>query len=208
MKTCFIHIGTHKTATTSIQKVLAKKRRLLIKSSVYLPKTGTLVFAPLRFVIAKGGHHNIAWNLLGDPRFTNLLGSVEELIAELENSTYKVAVISSEDFETLADRPDILKDFVLRLQQRGYNVKLILYLRNQIEYMESVYVEALKHGYKEDIDTFFHGVVKHGRHLARTGALYFDYQRLLKQLYKIPAQEIICRSYDETKRRPQLFVIF
>ena len=49
----WLHIGVHKTGTTSIQTALARHRDLLRTHGVYVPKAGT--------VDRCSGHHAIAW---------------------------------------------------------------------------------------------------------------------------------------------------
>jgi len=54
-KTLFVHIGTHKTGTTSIQNFLRNHATSLNECGVFVPKSGTLD--------ENSGHHNIAWEM-------------------------------------------------------------------------------------------------------------------------------------------------
>lgn len=62
IRTCFVHIGTHKTGTTSLQVALNRHCTELDGQYYLYPRTGRPTMAP-------DGHHNIAWEIAGDWRF-------------------------------------------------------------------------------------------------------------------------------------------
>ena len=61
-KLLLLHVGTHKTATTSLQAALVASSGELASDGTLYPETGRIHF----------GHHNIAWGLIGDERFDRL----------------------------------------------------------------------------------------------------------------------------------------
>src|SRR6202022_3469950 len=79
MPRCFIHIGTHKTGTTSIQHLLSRNSSALRQMGYYYPDAGRLELHP--------GHHNLAWGISGDRRFRDDYGTIDDLIREVENSS-------------------------------------------------------------------------------------------------------------------------
>ncbi|QXD16183.1 hypothetical protein GQ464_004310 [Rhodocaloribacter litoris] len=61
MKKVFVHAGTHKTGSTSLQVFLAKTQVLLAEQGVLYPRSGR----PDRKGVVSAGHHELAWSLLG-----------------------------------------------------------------------------------------------------------------------------------------------
>src|SRR5471030_1665576 len=97
--TCFVHIGTHKTGTTSIQSLLGLNEVALLARDIFVPRTG-------RDHIKYAGHHHIAWELTGHSAYKPAHGDLTMLTAELSASRHASACISAEDLEFLYDRPD------------------------------------------------------------------------------------------------------
>ena len=61
MKTVYLHIGTHRTGSTSIQRFLANVEEALAKRGVIYPKTGR----PDTDWSNRYGHHLLHWSLVG-----------------------------------------------------------------------------------------------------------------------------------------------
>jgi hypothetical protein len=131
----FIHIGTHKTGTKSIQNFLRTHASSLRQCGILVPTAGTL--SPV------SGHHNIAWQIPKDPRYSIRRGGIDELIAELECSKASTAVISSEDFEYLLQYPHELKAFDERLTTSGFATRYLVYFRDIEEYARSLFFELV-----------------------------------------------------------------
>lgn len=77
---CFIHIGTHKTGTTSIQHLLIRNSSALRERGYCYPQAGRLELSP--------GHHNLAWEISSDHRFRDNYGSIGDVIKEVINADY------------------------------------------------------------------------------------------------------------------------
>ena len=120
--TAFIHVGTHKTGTTSIQAMLAMNDDLFRAAGVFVPKTG-------RVAPGFAGHHNIAWELSHDSQFDPTYGTFEMLLREAAYANENAMCISSEELEFLQfDEAALcnLRDGMLSI---GYQPKIVLYLR-------------------------------------------------------------------------------
>jgi hypothetical protein len=128
-KRCFLHIGTHKTGTTSLQAFFSRHEQWLSKRGVYYPRAGRTEF----------GHHNLAWQLYGDPRFEARFGTVEGLRSELLRCRVPVVAISSEDFCLLYDLPDAIERLIEAIQGGGFDPVVVLHVRSQIDFIESLY---------------------------------------------------------------------
>jgi len=142
---CFLHAGTHKSGSTYLQNFLQSNEYALAVEGLYVPVAGR---------VSPSGHHNIAWELTGDTRYNPIHGTVSDLLAELSSVSASRACVSSEDFEYLYGNPQALKTFRSRLNEIGYAVKVLFYLRPQAEYAESLYAEFVRHGFMLDFPEF------------------------------------------------------
>lgn len=191
---CFLHIGTHKTGTTSIQTFLSANEQSLKSNGIYIPRTGRLS--------SSSGHHNIAWELNNDPRFNPHLGTLSDLIIELRSLESPTVCISSEDFEYLYARRDSLSRLFCELSSIDCDLIPVVYLRPQAEYMESLYAELVKHGLCTDFRCFFEEIIQTGHFVfADIWRFAFDYIQLLEPLSEIfDPSHIIVRPYLFKKR--------
>ena len=146
MKKLFLHVGTHKTGTTALQNFLMVNKQLLREHGVLIPVSGC--------VDPYSGCHNIAWELNDDHRFQGDYGTLDELCVEISESGCHTVVVSSEDFEYLHSRPEALVRLKHRLNAIGCQVEVILFFREQGEYIISLYAELLKHGLDIPFRTF------------------------------------------------------
>jgi hypothetical protein len=182
MRRCFLHIGTHKTGTKSLQTTLDSARESLTTRRFLYPATG---IPP-----GSAGQHNIAWQLRGDSRFTSAFGTVEELLAEIDKSDHDV-ILSSEDFGCAVDSG--LESFVGKLEQRC-EVEIIIYVRDQVSYARSLYIEMLSHGCNRTFSEFFSEVIERREFRWRDWVFAFDYRALLSQLRRLST--VIVRHFD------------
>ena len=131
--TIHLHIGTHKTGTTSLQKFLDSNQKILKKFGILYPKTGWYHYS----------QHLLAFQLKGTtPNGVDTISDDiwMDLNKEISKSKLKNIVISSEIFATLnKEQIDQLKK-----ELSDYNVKIYLYLRRQDELFESIYNQQVK----------------------------------------------------------------
>jgi hypothetical protein len=133
---CFIHIGTHKTGTTYLQRAITEHAERFAEAQILVPKTGR----PHRpEEPANIGHHNIAWQLSGNPFFDPEFGTLEELGAEIAASPLRDAIVSSEDFAIAYDKPDRLERLRDTCIAAGLQPTIMVYLRDQASYARSLY---------------------------------------------------------------------
>ena len=185
MRKCLMHIGTHKTGTTSIQAMLAGHRPDLARHGWLYPTAG----------IPGGlfGHHNAAWELIHDHRFRPQHGTVADLLDEIDKSELDV-ILSSEYFECAVHDHATFGIFIEVLRGRALEVTIVVYLRNQVDYARSLYLELLNHQYDTTFDEFVSEVLEHRTIRWKKWVFAFCYRDFLK---KLPAEtNIIVRSYD------------
>lgn len=138
------------------------------RRGLLFPKTGWYGVVP--------GHHAVAWELAannGGPLLATLL---EEIRAADSQSV----VLSAEDFSLLYSRPQALSTLCDGLRSIGYTPKILMYLRAQGPFAESMYVERIKHDDIQPLERFISEVVETGRYTGSPLPLEFRYSRMLK----------------------------
>ena len=188
---CFLHIGTHKTGTTTIQDVLTRDPTVLATHGIYVPRAG-------RFGAA-GGHHNLEEELNRSPNFDPSHGDLASLAREIAGCNAPTVVISSENLEHLFTRPEALERLRQTLDDAGFRTRVVVYLRNRYDYARSLYLELRKHGLETGFDHFLDEIVATGViTLSGSGRAYsFEYGRILDAFADVFHREnIVARHYD------------
>lgn len=152
----FLHIGTHKTGTTSIQVALTRARDELATRGICYPNSGVSVTAQF-------GQHALAWAAVERPTHLPRLDPREgafdadhkarlweRLRVEIESSGAHTAVISSEEFDVLS-REEIL---AVGRELEMYDVTPVLFLRNIADLLESSYRTSVIAGYRRTAAEF------------------------------------------------------
>jgi hypothetical protein len=200
-KTIFVHIGTHKTGSTSIQSFLRRQSDQLKRCGILVPRSGTLSW--------NSGHHNIAWEIRGDPLLEPHSGGVDDLIIELKAARESVAVISSEDFEYLVQYPNKLQQFHLRLVAIGYDPRYFIFFRNTTDYMMSLRSCLMNQGVDKSLE-WFETEAKSNGSVTVHGDWYFefDYNRFVSKWREAVGDAIAAFSYNEVSKNPGLLPFF
>jgi hypothetical protein len=192
MRRCFVHVGTHSTGTTTVQHVLGSRSRALEGFGFYYPRTGQPAIAPY-------GHHNIAWEISGDGRLRKEIGSIDDLLTEIAAVPHDV-ILSSEDFECSAHHPEQFASFINRLKEASFDVKLIVYFRNQIDYVEGLYLTMFRLGLAIPFREYFDEIFQSGRFRWRNWIFSFDYDEFSTRLRSFDCAELVVRSYDAVEK--------
>ena len=173
----FLHIGLHKTGTSSIQEALIKNKKLLKSEKiVYLNKLPNLdrMLSTRSFddTIAKECTNEIIQNL---KTYTNIphkiIISKEQLSGDphigYDNTKLVIKYLS-----------EILK---------GFNTKIIIYLRKQDDFTESLYIQSIKEGKTHSFDNFLKSLKN----------LPFDWYKYLNRwLHLFSNDQLIIRIYN------------
>ena len=196
MRQCFIHIGTHRTGTTSLQIALSAHSQALQDCHYLYPLSGRPPEAP-------HGQHNLAWEISGDYRFQKGSGGIEDLLKEINGTTHNV-ILSSEDFECSIHCFENFTKFIRRLQSHQFEIKLLVYFRNQIDYARSLYFALLYYGFDRPFDDFLDEILTRGLCTWRDWICAFCYRDFLQRLEGIGGVDIIVRSFEDAKKRSLL----
>lgn len=123
----YIHIGTDKTGSTAIQKLLHWNRDKLLNIGMLYPQSGVMHYDHARLKIALDQGNEVPWKQLRD---------------EIATCPGCDVVLSHEGFYHF----DSLMLERLRQWLPPYEIKIILYLRRQDEMIESGILQQLKTG--------------------------------------------------------------
>jgi predicted lactoylglutathione lyase len=180
-----LHIGTPKTGTTAVQRFLFDNYDALLGNGVLYPKSVThneTVHYPINWAIEEGDDE--------------VRG---KLIKEIEQANPEFVIISTEMFTTprfhsnlaLAKTVEFFKNCGFKINE----AKVVVYLRRQDLFCESIYNEMVKnHSWS--------------RHIQDTSA-FLDYFYLLKmwsQFFK--KNRIVVRVYEKGQLKNDLFEDF
>jgi len=171
----YLHIGTEKTGTTSIQSFLADNRDELHKHKIMYSK---VLGDPnnIRLSIALQDTDKIDDSRIHAKITTKekILNFKEELRSDLSEEIQKekpeILIISSEHLSSRMNREKEIKRLKYFLNQFSDDITVIVYLRRQDKFFESLYSTAIKKG--NVIDFSFPDKGREGQN--------FHYNRMLK----------------------------
>ncbi len=182
----FIHCGLHKTGTTALQHFMALNAQLLLDSGLHYPAAGTG---------SSRGHHNLAWQLARDRRFFGRFGNVELMLRQAA-AIAKDTVISSEDFESSLRSPERWTPLVEALRGQGFSVTFIIYLRDPASYLQSLFLENVKHGCGDEFGTVARAAIERGVYGFNDWMFQFDYDLIARQMAQVSGAKVVFRSFE------------
>jgi hypothetical protein len=188
---CFVHVGLHKTGSTAIQRLLSRAGPQLTGRGLFYPSAG-------RFKEFTG-HHNIAWEVTHDRRYDRKLGSIAELLAEIVDVPQDV-ILSSEDFEGVVGHPDEMCGFVRDLRRVGFDGTAVMYVREQVDVLASLYLTLLTLGLGQPFGAVLDDVLESGRFAWKEWIFNFDYAYLARCLRSC-ALTVCVRPYPAAARQ-------
>jgi len=139
-----IHIGYPKTGTTTFQSIVTTNFYKLRKSGVLYPKAGRQTNKFHDKTV--GFSHKAIYTLLDEKSFLpfeklNLKNFKKDLKAEILQYKPKTILLSAEYFSNVENIAAFIKIFdFLKVK----NIKILVFLRNQVEWIESFYYQQLK----------------------------------------------------------------
>lgn len=134
-KNIYLHIGTNKTGSSAIQSFLNTNESLLNLNNIHYCSTGKIWNA----------HFPLAWELgCGKSALNyNEKNLWEKAKLEFENKKEENIIISSENFVLLRDTK---KMYYIKNLLQNYNIYILLYIRRQDLWVESLYLQSIKMG--------------------------------------------------------------
>lgn len=135
MATVYLHIGAHKTGTTAIQYFLWNNRKKLRRQG-YLYSD---------FYLSAHSHGELANIIKPNNRDVRLRECRHQFKKKVLASGYENIIFSSEVFLEGQNIAEAARDFFPR---EHCDVKVIVYLRNQVDWLESVFHEIVRDPYR------------------------------------------------------------
>ena len=133
-RVCYIHVGPHKSGTTSIQWFLQENRTELLEHGYFVPEGDT----------KRGAHHTLAEALAGLDVGEQREPFVIRSIRAITETPAETIIISSEALEGLLRNRQHTEAFFNRIRELNLEPKLILFPRNQPQWINSSYASTVK----------------------------------------------------------------
>jgi hypothetical protein len=133
-RVCYIHVGPHKTGTTSIQWFLKENRAELLRQGYFVPESENM----------HGAHHPLVRQLCGQEMPKRQPDWVTKFARAIKETACEVIVISSEVLEDLLRNRHYAKEFFNRIGEFNLEPKLVFFPRNQSQLINSRYTEVVR----------------------------------------------------------------
>jgi hypothetical protein len=189
MARLILHIGTHKTASTTLQNTLAANRALLADQGVVYPRIGRAT-----------GHHTLATRWIDLPPVYHepepAAAHWQGLAAHARDGA--TVILSSEEFSRW--KPQAV-DFaeVRRFAAPFARTTVVCFLRNQLGFIQSLYLQMAKRPPPKSFESLVDGALA-GNHAA---GMFLDYGQLHAHVARgFPEAEILFLSYEAACRHP------
>lgn len=137
MKVIYLHIGTHKTGSTSIQRFLAQAKDALSKQGILYPQAGR----PDTEWSNQYGQHELARSISGE-HDVDEEQVWTELRREINECNGQRVVLSTEEFEGRTSEE--IQRIVSHLEP--HPIRVVVYLRSPVHYLRSQYKQLVKTG--------------------------------------------------------------
>lgn len=187
MSKVILHIGTHKTATTTLQDMFWENSALLEEHGIIYPRLNQHT-----------GHHGLVLNWEGRPQVYELpkgsMGTLAEL-AETYAGTDKTLFLSSEEFSRDRCLVDMAK--IKEALSAFDEIEVICVLRTQWQFLQSAYLEVSK----KRVPVRPPHLVQPVMESCMFEGIWVDYGRILDRLEEVfdPSQ-IIFMDFDTCRK--------
>lgn len=203
--TLFLHVGTHKTGTTSIQEFLYRYRDQMRQFSFLYPDFYS-GFTQKKAIIS---HHRLFRALIGaDAKLTeaNAIASLERY-KDICKSEGCYLVLSSENISRLSSicsnilnqsQFDRSSNYLVTIAQylKEFNTRPILYLRSHLDYLGSFYAESCRNKFNTKPPSFADYLIQWS---LRNPLYYSSLYNTLRRIFGT----VSVNSFEESLARPQ-----
>lgn len=137
-KRLILHIGTHKTASTSFQRICFGFKNLLAENNICYPE--------IEDYPELNNHAPIAW-LLEQHDKSEGQRYLEKVLSSSQCKECSTTLISSEDLENILINHNLLEKIIETAAKCDFkNIEIAVVIRDPKEYLNSIYNQLSKHG--------------------------------------------------------------
>ena len=206
MRTLYVHIGTPKTATTSIQMFCVENQKVLNKQSYSYP---LLDFVYPHVAHRRNGHFLVGW--VYKPGGQEDVEKEQELwekglaMIHQEFEKYDNVILSDENIwhSSNGRKFPFWAKLMQDAKEHDYQVKVIVYIRRQDGLANSWLSQQVKEGWNTN------ATIKWDSFQRKTRKVVFNYYLLLEKIAEVTGREnIIVRIFDRKKFKGKDHTIF
>lgn len=135
MKTLFVHIGTPKTGTSMLQHFFSSNKKTLAELGIYYPEWTDWE----HWGGKESTEGNFGWMVRKDMGQEQ---AIERIRLALEKKQSKILLSSECIWTEIPDKGELIK--LLKKAGPDVEIKVIVYLRKQVDYFESQYRECVR----------------------------------------------------------------
>lgn len=136
----FIHIGTHKTGTTSIQNILFSNKDELKNKNILYPSSGCT---------NTKAHHNLVYQSAKSWKYKEAFGGWRELENEVSRMKPESVVLSAENFSGYFKNKKVIDDIKSFCESIEATPVIVACIRPQVDYIDSIYSQNCATGYEK-----------------------------------------------------------
>ena len=198
MKKVWLHIGIHKTGTTTLQKFFVENKAVLLQKGLCYPTEGSYFYK-------QGENHSLLAHalkneypeMLPDNLAFSLEGCVNDLRADIQKSTAPEILISSEHFSLHSTMEEVAR-LKSVFDPIASEIHVILYLRRQDHRIESGYSQMVKRGYRVgSFESFI-------QWMASAPDQSLDYEKKVELFAKVfGGKNLTVRIFEKSQMHPQ-----
>tara|TARA_Y100000816_G_scaffold95542_1_gene66339 strand:+ start:12532 stop:13446 length:915 start_codon:yes stop_codon:yes gene_type:complete len=184
-KKIFVHIGNHKTATTSVQYFLFKNRKYLLSKNLVYAVGGGIDY----------NNNNVSWEAINHFYFKKNRQNIKDLLSVIKINKDKNILISSENLENLKYNSKF-KNFIKQIK-KSHKIEIVWTIREQFAYLMSLLTTLMNKG--AFVSNFDHLVnqIKKGKFYFPPYIFWFNYDSQYKR---------ICKIYNVQKKDIKLII--
>ena len=188
----YLHIGTEKTGTTSIQRFLANNREALARNGILYPRTpGPANHLALATYANKrrGGELWRKMEIATRADYQDFRAKLKcDLAAEFESCPVPKTIMSNEHCSSRLKSVEEIEDLRQFLAAFFDDIHILVYLRRQDDFVVSTYSTGIKTGHTEPL------TMPNDAQIARR----YDYWELLSRWAQVFGKDkIICRKFEK-----------
>jgi hypothetical protein len=198
-----VHMGLHKTATTSFQHFLYSNRNNLIEAGVLYPEI------PVdEYCYKLMPNHNLIIHHILRNNWGYIENYMKDILNSAKENNVKTVFISGEDFETILIDNFHAVQFEKLTHELGYSeIQWVCVLRNQWDYFNSIYAQASKHGSCLDYKMTGEEIIEFGDFALGSYNRWkfaFDYDQIIERFLETVKGSLDVISFDNFKGHTHL----